>query len=123
MKILVFNGSPKRDGSDTMHITRAFLDGMQDAAPQEIKIIDVIDQHIEYCRGCFACKQNGGTCVHQDDMRGILHEILASDLLLFSFPLHSYGMPAPLLAEIGSLMIPEEAYAQIVNGGVQGAGA
>ena len=96
MRILVFNGSPKREKSDTMHITRAFLDGMQDAAPQEIKIIDVIDQHIEYCRGCFACKRNGGTCVHQDDMRGILQEILASDLLLFSFPLYSYGMPAPL---------------------------
>ena len=96
MRILVFNGSPKKERSDTMHITRAFLEGMQEAAPQDIRIIDVIDQHIEYCRGCFACKQNGGTCRHQDDMRGILEEILASDLLLFSFPLYGYGMPAPL---------------------------
>lgn len=96
MRILVFNGSPKKDRSDTMHITRAFLEGMQEAAPQDIRIVDVIDQHIEYCRGCFACKRNGGTCRHQDDMRGILEEILASDLLLFSFPLYSYGMPAPL---------------------------
>ena len=96
MRILVFNGSPKKERSDTMHITRAFLEGMQEAAPQDIRIIDVIDQHIEYCRGCFACKQNGGTCRHQDDMRGILEEILASDLLIFSFPLYSYGMPAPL---------------------------
>ena len=31
MKILVLNGSPKRDNSDTMHITRAFLDGMNKA--------------------------------------------------------------------------------------------
>lgn len=96
MRILVFNGSPKKERSDTMHITRAFLEGMQEAAPQDIRIIDVIDQHIEYCRGCFACKRNGGTCRHQDDMHGILEEILASDLLLFSFPLYGYGMPAPL---------------------------
>ena len=96
MKILVLNGSPKREKSDTMHITWAFLEGMRDAAPHEIHVIDVIDRHIEYCTGCFACKRNGGTCIHDDDMRAILDEILDSDLLLFSFPLYCYGMPAPL---------------------------
>ena len=96
MRILVLNGSPKRDKSDTMHITRAFLDGMQDAVTQKIHVIDVIDKHIEYCTGCFACKRNGGTCIYDDDMRAILDEILDSDLLLFSFPLYCYGMPAPL---------------------------
>ena len=49
MKILVLNGSPKRDKSDTMHITRAFLDGMKEAAPQDFHIIHTIDQHIESC--------------------------------------------------------------------------
>ena len=96
MKILVLNGSPKKENSDTMHITRAFLDGMQQAAPQEIQIIDVIDRHIEFCSGCLGCMRNGGICRHDDDMRTILDEILASDLLLFSFPLYCYGMPAVL---------------------------
>ena len=104
MKILVFNGSPKREKSDTLHIARAFLEGMKDAAQQDIHIINVIDQHIEYCAGCFACKRNGGTCVHDDDMRGILEEILESDLLLFSFPLYCYGMPAPLKALLDRTM-------------------
>ena len=104
MKILVLNGSPKRDKSDTMHITRAFLEGMCDAALQEIHEIDVIDRHIEYCTGCFACKRNGGTCIHDDDMRAILEEILDSDLLLFSYPLYCYGMPAPLKALLDRTM-------------------
>ena len=98
MKILVLNGSPKRDKSDTMHITRAFLDGMNDAAAQEIHIIHVIDKHIEPCTGCFACMRGGGDCIHDDDMQAILEEILASDLLIWSFPLYCYGMPAPLKA-------------------------
>ena len=40
----------------------------------------------------------GRTCIHDDDMRKILEEILASDLLIWSFPLYCYGMPAPLKA-------------------------
>ena len=98
MKILVLNGSPKRDKSDTIHITRAFLDGMDETEPQEVHTIHVIDKQIEYCTGCFSCMRNGGTCVHDDDMREILEEILASDLLIWSFPLYCYGMPAPLKA-------------------------
>lgn len=96
MKILVLNGSPKKDKSDTMHITRAFLEGMNEAEAQEIRTIHVIDRHIEYCCGSLACMRNGGVCRHHDDMRAILEEILSSDLLVFSFPLYCYGMPAVL---------------------------
>ena len=104
MKILVLNGSPKRDQSDTMHITRAFLDGMKDAAPQDIHVMHAIDQHIEYCTGCFSCMFNGGNCVHDDGMRIILEEILESDLLVLSFPLYCYGMPAPLKAIVDRIL-------------------
>ena len=77
---------------------------MKQAGRQDVHIIDVVDRHIEYCTGCFACKRNGGTCIHDDDMRGILEEILESDLLLFSFPLYCYGMPAPLKALLDRTM-------------------
>ena len=90
MKILVFNGSPKKEKINTMHITRAFLEGMKEAGPQEIHTIDVIDRHIGFCRGCFVCKRNGGRCVIDE----------------------------ALLSGIGSPMIPEETCARIVNGGV-----
>ncbi|MDD7651745.1 MAG: flavodoxin family protein [Candidatus Faecousia sp.] len=96
MKILVFNGSPKKEKSDTLHITRTFLDGMTEEAHHEVQVLHVIDQHIEFCSGCLACMRNGGVCHHRDDMRFILEQILASDLLLFSFPLYGYGMPAML---------------------------
>lgn len=98
MKILIFNGSPKKEKSDTMCITNAFIEGMKDAAPQQVQIVNVIEKNIGYCTGCFSCMKNGGTCILDDDMSGILEEMLKSDLLLFSFPLYCYGMPAPLKA-------------------------
>ena len=98
MKILVLNGSPKKEKSDTMCITRAFLEGMNEVSEQNIHIVNVIDRHIKYCAGCFSCMRNGGNCIHNDDMREILEEILKSDLLIFSYPLYCYGMPAPLKA-------------------------
>ena len=104
MKILVFNGSPKGEKSDTMHVTRAFLEGMAAAGEQQVKIVTAVEQHVEYCTGCFSCMHNGGTCIHDDDMRGILEEILKSDLLIFSFPLYCYGMPAPLKAIIDRIL-------------------
>ncbi len=96
MKILMFNGSPKREKSDTLHITKAFLSGINETTATQVEVINAADRHIEYCSGCFECKRNGGKCIHNDDMPEILQKILSSDVLLFSFPLYCYGMPAAL---------------------------
>lgn len=104
MRILVINGSPKKEASDTMKITRTFLEGMNDISKQKVKIIHVIEKDIKYCKGCFICMHNGGTCVYNDDMKKILSDILESKLILFSFPLYAYGMPAPLKALIDRLL-------------------
>ena len=100
MKILVLNGSPKRDQSDTMHMTRAFLQGMQDVEEQEIHIVHAIDLHVKYCTGCLVCMHNGGKCIQDDDMKEILEEITKSELIIFSFGLYCYAMPAPLKAVV-----------------------
>lgn len=100
MKILVLNGSPKKEKSDVMCITRAFLQGMNEFEEQQVEVVHVIEKHVEYCTGCLGCMKNGGTCVHNDDVRPLLDKILACDLLLLSFPLYCYGMPAPLKAFI-----------------------
>lgn len=116
MKISVFNGSPKRERSDTMHITRAFLEGMKEKDEQEIKQVNIIDRHIEYCKGCFSCMRNGGNCIFDDDMKDILREIPESNLLIFSFPLYAYGMPAPMKAMIDRLLPLTSMEMREVNG-------
>lgn len=104
MKIMVINGSPKRQNSDVMHVTNAFLQGMNDVSQNEIHVVNTVDCNVKYCTGCFHCMRTKNGCVIEDDMKGILQEMLQSDLMLFSFPLYCYGMPASLKAVIDRIL-------------------
>ena len=76
----------------------------------------MIDKHIEFCKGCFACKYNGEHCVIDDDMQEILEQMLSSNLLLFSYPLYCYGMPA-MLKNLIDRTLPLSSMAMVeVNG-------
>ena len=102
MKIIGLNGSPRKKGNSAVLMEQALLGAREAGA--ETERIDLSTLQYSGCRSCFACKRNGGSCIHDDDMRRILEEILESDLLLFSFPLYSYGMPAPLKALLDRTM-------------------
>lgn len=98
MKILVLNGSP-RVKSDTMHITHAFLEGMNQARDCEIQTVDVIKKHISPCLGCFQCALSGsGTCIQHDDQNDILDAIKKADAVIWSFPLYFFSLPSHLKA-------------------------
>jgi len=93
MNVLVLNGSPKGEASNTMNLTRAFLAG----AGYTAETIDVSKLNINYCRGCFACwTHTPGKCVIADDMAQILEKLIQSDVIVLSFPLYYYSVPGPL---------------------------
>jgi len=95
MKILVINGSPKGERSDTMKVTRAFVEGMGET----YDTIDTMRVNVKPCLGCYACwRLTPGKCVQQDDMAGILDQILESDLVIWSTPLYCYSAPSNLKA-------------------------
>ena len=98
MNILVLNGSPKAK-SDTMHLTRNFLEGIQAATDAQVTVVDVIKKNIRPCTGCFGCWARGdGKCVLQDDQNAILEAYVRADLIIWSFPLYCFGMPSHLKA-------------------------
>lgn len=120
MKILVFNGSPRGDGSNTMCLTQAFLEGFSEGSPAEngsatdaspssssmrhlaessveIDILPVARMNLQPCRGCFVCwKQTPGECCIRDDMAEVIGKIRSADLVVWSFPLYYFSLPSIL---------------------------
>lgn len=100
MKILVLNGSPK-DESSTMLLTNAFLEGVNLATgDNEIKVVSSIKKNIKYCTGCLACwfTADNHCIIQDDDMNNLLDDMMESDMIVWSFPLHCHSIPASLKA-------------------------
>lgn len=49
MKILVFNGSPRKE-SNTLILTKNFLQGISKEKKHDIEIINVVEKNISYCQ-------------------------------------------------------------------------
>ena len=91
MNILVINGSPKGENSDTMKLTHAFLDGMVETA----EIVDTMKSDIRPCTGCYSCWfKTLRKCCQQDDVAAILEKFKAADLVIWSTPLYCYSVPS-----------------------------
>ena len=62
MKILILNGSPKCDRSNTIRIAKAFTEGFPEGT--EVNRIDLYEKDIRPCKGCFSCwKSDEGRCI------------------------------------------------------------
>jgi len=114
MKILLINGSPRAGNSNTIKITNAFIDGLNQIKDNTIEKIDVYKKNIKPCVGCFGCwKKTPGKCVISDDMDVLYSKYYDSELIIWSFPLYFYGMPSQVKAFIDRLM-PNN-YPEIIN--------
>ena len=103
MKVLILNGSPKCEKSDTLHMSASFARGMCSVSGGDVRVIHTAEKRVEYCTGCFICKKTG-ECVIDDDMKEILDAIKEADTVILSFPLYCHSMPAALKAVVERTM-------------------
>ncbi len=97
MNILLINGSPKGDKSNTLRLANAFLEGICDTENHKVERLDISHLNIEACQGCFSCwKTTPGKCCIHDDMQTVLEKMLCSDLTIWSFPLYYFSLPGKL---------------------------
>lgn len=99
MKVLVINGSPKNERSNSLKLTNAFVEGLCGACDAEVETITVSKLHVEHCLGCLNCwKKTPGQCFcyKNDDMAAANEKIVAADVVIWSFPLYYYSLPGLL---------------------------
>ncbi|MCM1161914.1 MAG: NAD(P)H-dependent oxidoreductase [Roseburia sp.] len=104
MKVLVINGSPKGNKSNSYQLTKAFLQGMElgleevgNGEKAEIEQMDVNRLDIRPCLGCFSCwEKTPGKCCIQDDMQEVIEKMIWADITVWSFPLYYFSVPGGL---------------------------
>ena len=98
MKVLVINGSPRMERSNSIRMTHAFIEGMKTKNPDmEVEELTVSKMHIEPCLGCLNCwKRTPGKCFRDDDMSWAIDKLVSADLVIWSFPLYYYSLPGSL---------------------------
>jgi len=88
MKILAFNGSPRKQNGMTDSLLNLFLESAK-AAGAEVTKHYITDLDIKGCKGCFNCWWGTpGKCVQRDDMDWIIPAILDTDILVYATPVY-----------------------------------
>ncbi|MTK13854.1 MAG: flavodoxin family protein [Clostridiaceae bacterium] len=115
MKILVINGSPRKEKGNTEILVNYFIKGAESAGAN-CETIYTKDLNINNCMGCFGCwKKTPGKCVIKDDMEEVLMKMRESDVIVYATPLYHFGMTADLKKVIERTLPIAHPY--IVNNG------
>ena len=93
MNVLLLNASPRGEASNTLLLAKAFVRGLGGSC----ETVTLAEKTVAPCTGCMACwKRGDGRCVFCDDMPALLDKIMQADVIVESFPLYYFGMPAIL---------------------------
>lgn len=102
MKILILNGSPRKDGNTETHIN-AFVDGAA-TNKHEINIISVCQKDISGCLACEYCHTRGnGKCIQQDDMQEIYPLLEQAEMIVLASPVYYHGFTGQLQCAINRI--------------------
>lgn len=113
-KVLVIVSSPRKGGNSEL-LCDSFIKGARENGNEVEKLL-LREKKIAPCIACEACLRNGGTCVQEDDMAGILDKLVYADVIVLSTPVYYYSVSAQLKVMIdrslagGKRLINKEFY-------------
>jgi len=89
MKVIAFNGSPRK-GGNTLLLLQEAVKGAKDAGA-DVMVFDLNWMKIRPCQNCGGCAETG-RCVVPDDMQKIHEEIRSADRIILASPIFFFGL-------------------------------
>ena len=96
MKILVLNGSPRKNGNVACLLKKESDRLLQKKPGAEIIWENICDLNFAFCHGCMACRSKGSCILPQDDAHKIENEIKDCDMLIVGTPVYWGNMNGKL---------------------------
>lgn len=91
MRILAFNGSPRKGGNSQILLEEASRGAKEQGA--DVTVYNLNTLNLKPCQHCGEC-DNTGICVIKDDMQAIHQEIRTTDRIIFASPIFFFSVSA-----------------------------
>ncbi len=112
MKVLAFNGSPRKKWNTATLLKKA-LEGANSQGA-ETELIHLYNLNYKGCMSCFACKKKGGKsygkCAIKDDLTPIFKKIEAADAIILGSPIYYGTVSGEMKSFMERLLFPYMTY-------------
>lgn len=108
MRVLVINGSPRKNMNTMTLLQKAVEEAEKVGA--ECEIHHLYDYEYTGCKSCFACKIKGsrtnGVCAVRDGLRPLLEKILQADAVILGTPVYYDNISGMMRSFLERLLYP-----------------
>ena len=112
MKVIAFNGSPRKKWNTATLLNKA-LEGAASLGA-DTELIHLYDLNFRGCLSCFACKTKGGQsygkCAARDDLTPILKKVEETDAFILGSPIYFGTVSGEMRSFMERLMFPYHVY-------------
>lgn len=118
MKVMAFNGSPRKKQWNTVTLLEKALEGAASAGA-ETELVQLYDMSFSGCTSCFGCKslsrKADGICLFKDDLTPVLERVQNADAFVIGTPVYYGTESASTRALLERLCYPCNKYSKDVT--------